>query len=94
MWRFVRELQRALGRPALSRQAVYNWESGRSQMPVSALLAAASLAGLTVDQLLERGRSFAPADRRMRASGASTQSVDICLTTADQVHFHRADVRL
>jgi hypothetical protein len=58
---FVRDLGRLLDRPTLARQTVYEWESGRAQVPAAALIAAAEVARWTVDDLLrlagsERGR--------------------------------------
>lgn len=48
---FVDELRRELDRPSLSRSAVYRWEVGTTQAPASALLAAARLAGCSLDEL-------------------------------------------
>jgi transcriptional regulator with XRE-family HTH domain len=60
MKRFVYELRRELRLPSLSRQAVYNWESGEARVPASALLAAARIAEVSLDQLMKaaRQRSF------------------------------------
>jgi transcriptional regulator with XRE-family HTH domain len=51
---FVFELRLALGLPTLSRQTLYEWESARARVPASALIAAARLCGLTVDELMRR----------------------------------------
>lgn len=53
---YLRELRRQLGWPLLSRQTVHHWETGTSRVPASALLVAAALSGLTVDDLLENAR--------------------------------------
>jgi transcriptional regulator with XRE-family HTH domain len=43
---------------SLSRQAIYDWESGQVSVPSVVLLASAAVSGLTVDQLLEEGKRF------------------------------------
>jgi len=54
---FVRDLGRLLERPSLARQTVYEWESGRCQVPAAALIAAAEVARWTVDDLLKLAAS-------------------------------------
>lgn len=49
---------------SLSRQAIYDWESGQVSVPSVVLLASAAVSGLTVDRLLEEGRRFARAASR------------------------------
>jgi transcriptional regulator with XRE-family HTH domain len=56
MKRFAYELRLSLGRPSLSRQAIYEWERERSRVPAEALIAAARLLGISVDELLEAAR--------------------------------------
>jgi hypothetical protein len=41
-----------LGRVSLSRQAIYQWESGEVRVPASVLLAVASISGLSVEELI------------------------------------------
>lgn len=75
---FVRDMRAVLGRPSLARQTVYEWESGRRQVPAAALIAAAEVACWTIDDLLrlaasERGRLMlddvrVPYPRRRAAS--------------------------
>jgi len=58
MRRFSDDLRAAMGWPSLSMAAVYAWESGATKVPAVALVAAAELARVPVDQLLgnaERG---------------------------------------
>lgn len=45
------------GRP-LSRQAIYEWEAGKARVPAVALLAAAELVGLQLDDLLAAATRF------------------------------------
>jgi transcriptional regulator with XRE-family HTH domain len=51
---FAFELRLKLGRPVLSRQAIYQWESGEARVPASVLLAAARICGLSVEELIRR----------------------------------------
>lgn len=54
---FAARLRQELGWGSLSRQAVYDWEAGRTRVPAVAILAAARLINMSVDEL------FAIADR-------------------------------
>ena len=54
---FAARLRQELGWDSLSRQAVYDWEAGRTRVPAVAILAAARLIDVPVDEL------FAIADR-------------------------------
>ncbi len=49
---FVRDMRVVLSRPSLARQTIYDWESGRRQVPAVALIAAAEVACWTIDDLL------------------------------------------
>ncbi len=53
---FARLLAREAGWDALSESAIYDWEAERTNVPGVALLIAADLAGLGVDQLLGPAR--------------------------------------
>ena len=74
MHRFATELAAAVGVAYLSRQAIYDWESGRTKVPASVFLAAIDLAGLSPQELmhlwLQRDR-VGQAD--VMASGTSQQ---------------------
>jgi len=62
---FAGELSARLGRARLSRQAVYKWENGMSAPPATALLAAAEVTGLSLDELLHLARRrFCPGRRQ------------------------------
>lgn len=54
---FAARLRQELGWGSLSRQAVYDWEAGRTRVPAVAILAAARVINVSVDEL------FAIADR-------------------------------
>ncbi len=54
---FAFALRLQLGRPSLSRQAVYQWESGEGRVPASVLLAAALVSGVSVEELIRLGAS-------------------------------------
>jgi len=54
---FAFELRSKLGRELLSRQAIYEWESGEARVPASVLLAAARICGLSVEELIRRSAS-------------------------------------
>jgi hypothetical protein len=54
---FAAQLRHELGWGSLSRQAVYDWEAGRTRVPAVAILAAARVIDVSVDEL------FAIADR-------------------------------
>jgi hypothetical protein len=59
---FAAVLAVELGWVRLSRQAVYDWESGRSRVPVSVLLAGCRISGRTVEDVLVAAANFvAPA---------------------------------
>ena len=45
-----------VGRGRLSRQAIYDWESGRFRLPAAVLLAAADIAGMDLSDVLNRAR--------------------------------------
>ena len=71
---FATLLRDELGWRSLSRQAVYDWEAGRTRVPGAAILAAAHIANVTVDELLEianrfrwPGRDLAEQPHRLRA---------------------------
>lgn len=52
MRRFTTDLRAAIGWPSLSMAAVYAWEAGTTRVPAVALVAAAELAGTSLDALL------------------------------------------
>jgi hypothetical protein len=54
---FAARLRQELGWGSLSRQAIYDWEIGRTRVPAVAILAAARVINLSIDEL------FAIADR-------------------------------
>lgn len=54
---FAAQLRQELGWGSLSRQAIYDWEAGRTRVPAVAILAAARVINVSVDEL------FAIADR-------------------------------
>lgn len=60
MRRFTADLRSAIGWPSLSMAAVYAWEAGTTRVPAVALVAAAELAGASLDGLL--GAATAGAD--------------------------------
>ena len=65
---FVGELGARLDRPGLTRSCVYRWETGATRVPAGALLAAAAIAGCSLDELLALARD----PKRLRAfSGRS-----------------------
>lgn len=49
---FAEHLGSELGWGPLSRQAIYDWETGKSRVPAVAVFAAASINGLSVEELL------------------------------------------
>lgn len=57
---FAARLRRELGWGSLSRQAIYDWEAGRTRVPAVAILAAARVVDVPVQEL------FAIADRFRR----------------------------
>jgi hypothetical protein len=61
---FAAALAARTGRSRLSRQAVYDWEGGRSQVTAAVWITAARLAGMTLEEALAAGRRRArPASR-------------------------------
>lgn len=52
MRQFAEALRTVLGRPALSAASIHQWESGASRMPADVLLAAAQIAGVSLDSLI------------------------------------------
>ena len=56
---FANAVRVELGWKSLSRRAVYSWENGEARVPAAALIAAASVAGMSVDELLVRVRKLA-----------------------------------
>jgi hypothetical protein len=66
---FAAKLRQELGWGSLSRQAIYDWEVGRTRVPAVAILAAARVINVSVDEL------FVIADRfrspRTEASSAT-----------------------
>ena len=60
---YLEMLRRRLEWPSLTRQTLHCWESGASRVPAPALVAAADLAGSTVDALLAQAR------RRLELAG-------------------------
>jgi hypothetical protein len=61
---FAAMLRDELGWDSLSRQAVYDWEVGRSRVPAAAILAAAHLANVSVEELFQiASRYRRPAER-------------------------------
>jgi len=65
---FAAQLRDELGWGSLSRQAIYDWEVGRTQVPAVAILAAARMVNLSFDEL------FTLADR-FRRPRTTTQGV-------------------
>jgi len=55
---FAARLRDELGWASLSRQAVYDWEAGRTRVPAAAILAAAHVAEVSVEELLEIADRF------------------------------------
>lgn len=55
---FAREVGEALDRGSLSRQAIYDWESGKSRVPGAALLAASAIAGIPLGELLAKAHAL------------------------------------
>jgi len=67
---FAARLRDELGWGSLSRQAVYDWEAGRTRVPAVAILAAARVINVSVDEL------FGIADRfRCPRDGGQTDLV-------------------
>jgi hypothetical protein len=55
---FAARLRQELGWESLSRQAVYDWEAGRSRVPAAAILAAAHVVNLSVEELVASANRF------------------------------------
>ena len=55
---FAATLRDELGWTSLSRQAVYDWEAGRTRVPAAAVLAAAHVVNVSVDELLDTANRF------------------------------------
>ena len=55
---FANDVRVEMGLSSLSRRSVYAWERGEARVPAAALLAAAKVAGRTVDELLSTARKF------------------------------------
>ncbi len=56
---FADLLVEELGLPRLSRQAVYDWESGKTAVPSDVFLAAAIVSGVSISDLLKQAQRFA-----------------------------------
>ena len=54
---FANELRQGMGWKSLSHASIYAWEAGTTRIPAAALVAAARMEGLGVDELLQRSRS-------------------------------------
>jgi hypothetical protein len=68
MKRFVYQLRLRLGWTSLSRQMIYKWENHGARVPASVLLAAASVCGLSVDELLLASRRALISEQALEAS--------------------------
>jgi hypothetical protein len=55
---FAVMLRDQLGWQSLSRQAVYDWEAGRTRVPAAAVFAAARVANVSVAELIEIADRF------------------------------------
>jgi hypothetical protein len=66
---FAARLREELGWSSLSRQAIYDWEVGRTRVPAVAILAAARVVNVSVDELSEIADRF----RCPRTDGRSAQ---------------------
>lgn len=51
---YLRTLRTELKWPSLTRQTLHCWENGRTRVPAAALIVAAQLAGMGVDDILTR----------------------------------------
>jgi hypothetical protein len=71
---FASAVAALLGRPSLSRQAIYDWEQGRTRIPAAVWVAAATLVGMTPNEALDAGlRRSRPGGGRA-AGGESSPS--------------------
>jgi hypothetical protein len=57
---FAAAIARELGWKHLSRQAIYDWETAHSRVPLSVLLAACSVGHLRLDEAITAGIQFLP----------------------------------
>ena len=71
MRQFAEDLRVAIGWSTLSMAAVYAWESGATRVPAVALVAAAELAGLPLDALLETADRSADAHHDLNSARAN-----------------------
>jgi len=55
---FANEVRLEMGWSTLSRRAIYSWERGEARVPAAALLAAARVTAVSVDELLARARGL------------------------------------
>ena len=55
---FAARLRQELGWESLSRQAVYDWEAGRSRVPAAAILAAARVVNVSFEELVASADRF------------------------------------
>lgn len=66
---FAKELGSSLGAAHLSRQAVYDWERGKTRVPATVLVAGALIIGISLDELWHlaerRARPFVPAEKHL-----------------------------
>lgn len=51
---FATQLRRGMGWKSLSHASIYAWEAGTTRIPAAALVAAARMDGIGVDELLAR----------------------------------------
>jgi hypothetical protein len=70
---FAAQLRQELGWGSLSRQAVYDWELGRTRVPAVAILAAARVVNVSVDELFAIANRF----RCPRTEPASERRSDV-----------------
>jgi transcriptional regulator with XRE-family HTH domain len=63
MQRFATDLGHVLERDSLSRQTIYQWESGRTSIPASVLIAASELVGMPLDEVLSMAHRMATVSR-------------------------------
>lgn len=63
---FATRLSQELGWESLSRQAVYDWEAGRTRVPAAAILAAAHVANVSVEELVASADRFRQAGLTVR----------------------------
>jgi len=61
---FAARLRQELGWESLSRQAVYDWEAGRSRVPAVAILAAARVVNVSFDELFGIADRFRSPQRK------------------------------